>query len=87
LATLREFAEALRPVAEDVDHDTNLHRMFVVATDDEVKAAWTSAIQFFKVNERLLNEIRNETMTPEQRSQRARKAVPAREAKRGTETK
>jgi len=52
IGTIREFAEALRLVTDDPDFQLNEMK--------EDKATWYLAIKFFKENESLLGDIRND---------------------------
>src|ERR1039457_1369177 len=52
IGTIREFADALRLINDDPDFQVNEMK--------EDKATWSSAIAFFKENERLLGAIRND---------------------------
>jgi hypothetical protein len=59
LLTLREFAEALRLIVNDMNQDPNLKPTFQELTN-EAKAAWDAGIRFFEVNEGKLNKIRGD---------------------------
>ncbi len=59
LVTLREFAEALRLISQDMDKDPSLRVTFGGLTED-APALWNAAIQFFHSKEPLLTAIRND---------------------------
>jgi hypothetical protein len=59
LATLRDFAEALRLIHNAMDDNPGLRLTFVGLTDD-APALWGAAIQFFHDQEAFLKQVRND---------------------------
>jgi hypothetical protein len=59
LATLRDFAEALRLIIRDMNSGPGL-RLTFAGLPDEAPALWDAAIRFFHANEALLQAIRND---------------------------
>jgi len=60
IATLREFAECLRLIVQDMAAHPTLRLTFRGLQYEESKSAWEAAIQFFDTNKDLVTQIRND---------------------------